>query len=352
MFHLIASAISAYNQLGMFLGGLLCLGLGGLLLGDSLYWRIHARRVSGTILGVIQKGSMYTPVYRYALSDGQTHEAKSDISSGSPVSYRTGRAVSLLVSPENPSHARTAGNYLLDAIGLVLIAPGLWLGYTALTAYPVTRMTWIMAAAMLVYLAERAHSLFRSGGPRISFAEWKRQANLASPKAIDLAQVKPAEQFLSAKDGSQSVAAQINSNPLVLPIVAFFAVALALVGCYQGYRMARLESAGIHADGEVIDLKEESSNHGYSYYPIVRFPIGNNRSVQFKDGVGSDPPSYEVGERVRVLYLADDLRVAIIDRGIWNWIIPSVFVVAAFLLVWLFVFLRSQRGGEPLTETP
>lgn len=353
MFHLITSGVGAYNQAGIFLGALLCLGFGGLLMGASVYWRIHARRVSGTIIGVIQNGNMYTPVYRYALADGRMHEARSDISSGSPAGYTTGRAVPLLVSPDNPSQAHTA-NHLLDAIALLLIAMGLWFGYTALTAYPVTAMTWIMAAVMLVYLAERGHWLFKPGGPRMSLMELKQALAPAPPATIDLAQVKPAEQFLSAKDGGQSLSAQIRSNRAGLPIVAFFAIILALVGCYQGYRIARLENAGVRAEGEVVDLKAESSNHGYSYYPIVRFPIGNHRSVQFKDYVGSDPPSYQVGDRVRVLFLADDLREAVIDRGIWNWMIPSVLFAAAAILAWLFVFIRSpsapaQRpsGGTP-----
>ena len=328
--------------------------MGCLLLGASVYWRIHAQRVSGTIIGVIQNGKMYTPVYRYALAGGQTYEAKSDISSASPAGYTTGRAVPLLVSPDNPSQAHAA-NHLLDAIGLMLVASGLWLGYTALTAYPVTAMTWIMAAVMLVYLAERGHWFFRSGRLRISLAELKQAMAPAPPVTVDLSEVKPAEQFLSAGDRGQSIPAQIASNRLGLPIIALFAIILALVGCYQGYRIARLEHAGVRAEGEVVDLKSENSDRGYTYYPIVRFPIGDQRSVQFKDDIGSDPPSYRVGDRVTVLFLADDLREAVIDRGIWNWVIPSLLLGAAALLAWLFVFIRSRRPQSALRlsrETP
>jgi len=58
-----------------------CLGLGGLILGNSLYWRIHALRASGTIVGVVSRNGAYTPVYRYTLQDGQTHIAKSNTGS-------------------------------------------------------------------------------------------------------------------------------------------------------------------------------------------------------------------------------------------------------------------------------
>src|SRR5690348_1527740 len=112
MFDLIFSGISAYNQVGMFIGALVCLGLGGLILGDALYWRIHSLRVSGTIIGVMKNGGMYTPVYRYALADGKTYEAKSDVSTGSPDGYQTGRSVPLLVSPDDPSKAQASNSYV------------------------------------------------------------------------------------------------------------------------------------------------------------------------------------------------------------------------------------------------
>src|ERR1700730_8551417 len=149
MFDLFDSAIQAYNQVGLFFGAAVCLGLGGLILGNSLYWRIHALRASGTIIGVISRNGLFTPVYRYTLPDGQSHVAKSDTSSGAVRGKETGRVVPLMISAHNPNAAQETNSYLLDIIGLVLIAPGIWFGYTALTAYPITPMTWIMALGLL-----------------------------------------------------------------------------------------------------------------------------------------------------------------------------------------------------------
>jgi hypothetical protein len=55
MFNFIFSSIQAYTQIGLFLGALVCVGLGGLILGNSLYWRVHALRASGVIIGVTTK---------------------------------------------------------------------------------------------------------------------------------------------------------------------------------------------------------------------------------------------------------------------------------------------------------
>ena len=68
--------------------------------------------------------------------------------------------------------------------------------------------------------------------------------------------------------------------------------------------------------------------------------------------MGGNPPGHRPGDKVTVLYLADNPRQeAIVDRGIWgNWAIPGfIFSVAAFL-VWLMVF--TLRSGTPLKTPP
>ena len=63
MFDLIFQGAQAYNQVGFFIGAVVCLGIGGLILGNSLYWRVHALRAQGTVIGVIANGGAYIPVY-------------------------------------------------------------------------------------------------------------------------------------------------------------------------------------------------------------------------------------------------------------------------------------------------
>ena len=344
-------ALQAYNQVGIFIGAIVCLGLGGLLLGSSLYWRIHALRASGTIIGVINSGGSYTPVYRYALPDGETHVAKSDTSSGIVRGKETGRVVPLMISAHNPSEAREANGYLFDIIGLVLIVPGLWLGYTALFAYPVTPMTWIMAIALLAYLAERGHRVLIPKGQRLSVAQWREQHGLGAAAAIDLAEVKPIEDIVSAPDVQQGEQRQLQSSRNAAPFIGLFAIILVGVGIWQGMRIARLETGGLRAQGQVVRLKQESGSGRSSYYAIVRFRTDRNETVEFKDDVGSNPPSHRPGDKVSVLYLAGDPRQqAMIDRGIWNWAIPGILFAVGALLAWLAVFVR--RGGAPLATRP
>src|SRR5215470_5905703 len=148
MFQRFSESVQAYNQVGFFIGAFICLGIGGFILGNAFYWRVHALRASGTIIGVMAKAGIYTPVYRYALG-GQSHLAKSDTGSSSVRGKETGRVVPLMISTHNPTEARQANSYLFDIIGIVFFVPGIWLGYVALTAYPITRMTWIVAVALI-----------------------------------------------------------------------------------------------------------------------------------------------------------------------------------------------------------
>jgi hypothetical protein len=352
MFDFIAGGIQAYNQAGFFLGALVCLGLGGLILGNSLYWRVHALRATGTIVGVIAKGGMYTPVYRYTLPDGQTHEAKSDTSSGSGRGKETGRVVPLMISAHNPTQAREANSFLLDAIGLVIIAPGIAFGYTALAAYPVTWKTFAMAAIMLIYLAAHGRRVLIPKGQRLSIEEWRKQRGLDA--AIDPAEIQPIEKTLATPDARQTAQSQRQTSKKAAPIVAIFAVILLVVGIFQAREMARLQSTGLRAAGAVVRVKAESgsgSDSRYTYYPIVRFRTDKNVAVEFKDHVGSNPPSYRPGDKVTVLYLADSPgQNVIIDRGaLWNWAIPGLILFFAAGLGGILVLLvRNRTTGKPL----
>jgi hypothetical protein len=64
MLNLIADGMQAYNQVGLFIGALICLAIGGFFLGYSFYQRMHAYRAMGTIIGVICSDGMFCPVYR------------------------------------------------------------------------------------------------------------------------------------------------------------------------------------------------------------------------------------------------------------------------------------------------
>jgi hypothetical protein len=355
MFDLILSAFQAYNQIGMLVASAICLGIGGLLLGNSLYWRLRAHRVTGTIIGVMPERGMYAAVYRYSLPDGRVCEAKSDIATGWLGSYATGRVVRLMVPASDPSKARKATGVILDIVGLVCLIPGFLFGYTAVTAYPVTTMTWLLAAALAGHLAYRAFLVLRRGEPTASLAAWRKKVGLGEAQPLDLNSVKTAEEIQAGAEFRQEWTSQVRQSKFARVVIGVFALALFGVGVSQGLRIARLEASGLRADGQVIALREEYSSgddgSDYVYYPVVLYRAASGQTVEFKDNSGSNPPSHRVGDRVTVLYLADNpVGEAIIDAGLlWNAALPAILLIAAvFLSALWFLMRRAVRPELPL----
>src|SRR2546421_12426938 len=100
MFDLVANTLSAVNQLAAFVGALACWGVGGLLVGSAVYWRLHAVRVSGEGIGVRQDGNCYNSGYRYVAPSGETCGATSIEGASSLRGRDTGTQVPLLVIPD------------------------------------------------------------------------------------------------------------------------------------------------------------------------------------------------------------------------------------------------------------
>jgi len=349
MLNIFFDGMQAYAQIGTFLGALICLGLGGLLLGTSLYHRLHSFRADGTIVGVTQTGGSYFPVYRYTLPDGRAHEARSDTGSSSPLNMDTGRVVPLLISPSNPDQAQPAHSYAFDILGLVLLAPGIWLGYVAFTAFAVTRMTWIMAALLLLYAAERLHRIIIPKDQRPSLTDWRKEHGLGP---VDVSTVKPVESLASLPEARAALQIQARNGRKAAPFIALFAIVLIGVGVFEGARIGRLQSQGLRADGVVSRLVEESgSDNNFNYYAIVRFPVPELGTVEFKDNVGSNPPSHRPGDKVMVLYLSTDPgHQAMIDRGpLLNWAIPLVIFLFAAFLAWLYSSLTRRTADNAAT---
>jgi hypothetical protein len=345
MFDLIFQGAQAYNQIGFFIGALVCLAIGGLMLGNSMYWRLHALRAPGTVIGVIASGVTYTPVYRYTLADGQSHVAKSDTGSGWVRGKETGRVVPLMISAHNPTQAREASSYLLDLIGIVFVVPGIVFGYIALTAYPITLMTWIVAAGMLLYLGERGYRVLIPKGQRLSIEEWKKQHNIGQT-TLDLTNVRPIESIVSVPDVAQTRLKQLQSYRFIVPILGIVAMLLVAIGIHQGIRISRLEAMGQRTQGQVVRMTSDSSSGSgsTSYHAVVRFRTDMNATVEFRDDVGTNPPSHRAGDKVTVLYLAGDpQRQAIIDRGLfWNWAIPAIVFLSAACVALIAFGMRRQ----------
>lgn len=89
------------------------------------------------------------------------------------------------------------------------------------------------------------------------------------------------------------------------------------------------------AKGTVVALEWRSDSSGTSHknrgndepaaYPVVEFTSADGTPRKFQSSTGSNPPSYDRGEQVEVLYRADDPEDARINGFVSLWLLPLIF---------------------------
>jgi hypothetical protein len=112
--------------------------------------------------------------------------------------------------------------------------------------------------------------------------------------------------------------------------------------------LARAQSS----DGVVVDMAESSGSDSTTWAPIVEYTPQQSWTaapVRFKHPVSSSPPSWNVGDRVRVLYDPESVESAMIDSGFWNRATPFIpAAIGALMAVLGVLALRgfAQRRGS------
>jgi hypothetical protein len=316
---------------------LLCVGEGALLIGREIYWRLRALRVEGIVIGVREESHMmFYSVYRFSLS-GESFEATSHIASDSTRGRETGRTVKLLVFAERPDEVSEANSVISGIAGIVLLLAGSWPLYAALTEWPVNAFTWLMLAAVAVYIAQRLRRHLIPEEQRQASVEWRkeREQRRAELAAMPMRRI---EDILAAPQAGAR-RAQKNSR-LLAPVLAIVGFGAIYLGAHLGRGIVERHAHGHRVQGSVIALRQQSADD--SYFPAVRFVTANGASVEFKDKIGTYPTSYRVGETVTVLY-RDTGGDPIIDRGGWNWA-PAI-LLGVLGCCFLFMSIRRYRAA-------
>jgi hypothetical protein len=132
----------------------------------------------------------------------------------------------------------------------------------------------------------------------------------------------------------------------------FFA-GFCLWGVYAGYTSWTLQNEGQTTTGTVVRLEESNSSEGGCcvYSPVIEFDA-DGQTYSFEGDNASDPPAYEVGEVVNVIYRPSDPNTAQINKWTERWlfpilIIPTMIIAAVVLNVFAIrAFMRGETIGE------
>lgn len=107
------------------------------------------------------------------------------------------------------------------------------------------------------------------------------------------------------------------------------------------------KSRAQETEGVVVTLHATHSGKSTIYWPMIEFRTRDSRVVRFRSLSGSNPPSYEVGERVRVLYDESAPDKARIDSfmSMWSLVLILGGLGCVFFFIGFGLFL-SQRAGS------
>jgi hypothetical protein len=322
MFTLFVGSIAAFNQIMMFAMALFFAALGGVVLGNALYWWVRARRIKGELIGVRQAGGSFHSVFRYSL-EGQSYEATSDQGSTTLQGRETGAIVPLLIIPGNFTVAEEARSHVWTLVGALSAALGAWLFHVAVRLYPVGPMTWVAGGLLALYFGVKIYRLAQK--ERNAPARPTPRAAVQPVQCIEDLKAQPERRA----EAERNQALQRRWAPVLLVV----GVTLLGLSYYLGHNLVHLETTGLRAPGIVQSLERSApDSHGSTYHPVVSFVTRGGDAIRFRDATGSNPPAYRVGDHVTVLYLENDSESTTIDRGIWNWLIPALVLLFGGLL--------------------
>jgi hypothetical protein len=141
------------------------------------------------------------------------------------------------------------------------------------------------------------------------------------------------------------LAAVITGGFMVLMAVGFFAGSV-----YTYFHARSFLQTAVKAEGTVVKLVEEpGSGHGPSYFPVFKFTDSQGWEQQANSKVGSNPPSYKVGDKVNLLYDPNDPTSAVTDTfwGVWIWPVALCGAgVFDLVFAFLFVFVAMRQQGR------
>jgi hypothetical protein len=130
---------------------------------------------------------------------------------------------------------------------------------------------------------------------------------------------------------------------IMLPIGLLLIVVSLGIGTYEHRAITR----GTVTEGTVVGNIRRSRSGKSGYTPEVKFQTRQGKDVVFMPGMSSNPPMYDVGEKLRVVYQGDGEDARILSFGLRFGLAWSLLCAGAALVVIAFGF----RYGNDFINT-
>ncbi len=285
-------------------------------------------------------GEKYYRVYEYTTPDGVRHEAEGNTGTNLLGSNLPGDYAVLYLRKDDYEGPSEEG-YLMFFFGLPFLFAGLFFAWFSVRQIEINPPSIAAAAVLLTWFGWKIakgikpRHLWDNRESFLARKKTKRAAKRAAREGRRLSEAELKERIRLYDKGMRAA----------LPFYFLLAAALVAGGAFMGQSQYRFERAALEAPGKVVALEtrnEDSVDGDTVYYPVVRFTTEAGQSVKFRSRNGSDPPLYQRGQAVNVLYLPDNPQEARIDMGLLNYGWAGGLGGAGTLF--LFLFLRARSG--------
>jgi hypothetical protein len=315
---LLLTLIQAYNSIMLVMMGAFFALIGGLIALYPLYTHYRARRYRGEVVGLRKDGGTLQPAV-------------------------PGMPMSILVKAGRPERYASTGFGWIELGGMAFLVPGFLLTHSGLKNFPVNWLSIPLTLGIVGYVGAKIFARLHPLLAAMKAADWRQETE------------QPAQwTWLPASEIAEGVRTQDLKARRAPPW--FFAIGLGLVvggAWWEEHRMIFMAAAAI-AEGQVIGGDWGSGSSRSTWHASVRFSDAHGRTIIHRDEVGTNPPSFRVGESVRVYYDPEHPERALIDRGMWSRLVPALVALGGILLLLggLTQYRRIRRRAAYLGPMP
>jgi hypothetical protein len=298
--------------------GLILIAVGGVVIFSEVQARRETLAVGGHVIGYSTGRSSlnsfsFHSVAEYVGPDGRTHYAEAAVGSSIPL-YAVGTPATILVRPTEPEKAVFSSHHSYT-LGSILVLMGL----ASTTVFWITFRTGIFSIFVAGIVASGFALKIKKAWREkpLSLQEWREyKKQVLTPRVFQSKDEIPWADPISISAALQTYQ---KSRRFSVPILLLLGLGL-LLGSHYSYK--KTESFLQRADrsfGQVIELREiEAHDNGSNTYAaVVEYTDRQDQRRKFVDSFSSNPPSYQTGQRVGILYNRDNPGDAQIDRGPW-----------------------------------
>lgn len=115
--------------------------------------------------------------------------------------------------------------------------------------------------------------------------------------------------------------------------------AVVISGIFAILKVRRQLAGSAKATGKVVSFGRIQGQRGYLYCPQVEFQIPNGQTIRFQSETGSQPPAYQVGQQVEVVYQIANPSKAEIDSMTALWFAPGCMLLMGVLFMFVGIVL-------------